>query len=375
MERYHTPDTAQQLFENLTAPTPEIVVVSGGPCAGKTTLLEQLPAAAQVLSKTITIMPEVATQLIQEGVDFSWLAAHDRPAYLNVQRRIIREELDFVTSALKHYRGTDTVILLDRGISDTFSYMTSHEARTLAAEHSKTPHQLGYDNTDRVVYLPSLALSNPAAYDIHKGSNAGRYEAASEAAITCRRTLEQWAQHPELHIADSPDFTDKLRRAAQFCLGGDQEYEQKWETTEAEAQMLINGKVDSGEMLSMTQLIQQYGSLDDQPFRLRRGQTHHGYQFFHFAVKQRGRELRRSISEEQFRKLSPFAPKLLTKIRYNFLDHNHIWHADYVTSPRNHHGKWLLEAEVSHPSDLLQLKPPLPRTTRKVTFSNHDLVQ
>jgi predicted ATPase len=199
-------------------PSPEIVVVSGGPCGGKTTLIEELPTLAAAAGRDLAVMPEIASQLITEGVDFGDLAQNNRPAYLEAQRCIIARELDFIANAHHAYAGSNTLVIMDRGINDTFAYMTPDEAVQLASEYDKVPHDF-YELVDRVVYMPSIAVRDPRAYEQLKATNTARYETAQQAAATCLRTVAQWAGHPELCIVDEPDFETKLRRAGQLCLG------------------------------------------------------------------------------------------------------------------------------------------------------------
>lgn len=213
-------------MEQLTHPhptlspgrSPEIVVVSGGPCGGKTTLIESLPALAKQACRELVVMPEIASRMVAEGVDFGQLAVHDRPAYLDVQRQIIRTEVDFMADARREYAQTDALVIMDRGVNDTFAYMTADESIQLAADYGKQPHDF-FGLVDRVVYVPSIAVSRPDRYETLKATNPARYETAAEAAATCLRTLTQWTGHPELYVVDDADFDEKLRRAGQLCLG------------------------------------------------------------------------------------------------------------------------------------------------------------
>lgn len=354
-------ETPEELLTRLLAPAPEVVVVSGGPCAGKSTLIEQLAVAAAQVGRELRILPEVPTQLMQSGVDLAHLATTDREAYLAAQKLIIQTELDFIAQHRRELAGTNGLIVLDRGVSDTYGYMTPDEVHRVAARYNKTPEELGYDSTDKVVYLPSVAACNPVAYEALKATNGTRYESAQEAAATCARTIANWAQHPELHIAEHADFAEKLRRGIQFCLGGESEFEQKWQAEPAAVEQLIAAKTDAGEMLGLTHIVQHYAELNGLPFRLRRGLTANGYEFFHFAVKEKrpdgNRELRRAITAEEYYQLAQYAHSALTKVRYTFTHYGQVWTADALPAADGY--TWFLEAEVSHPDDFGALELPL----------------
>jgi hypothetical protein len=173
------------------------------------------------------------------------------------------------------------------------------------------------------------------------------------------RTLSNWAQHPELHIVEAVDFSEKLSRGLEFCLGGENEYERKWQAEPEMTERLIAAKAEAGEMLGMTYIIQQYGEAEGLPIRLRRGLTSGGYEFFQFAVKEQrptgNRELRRAITEDEYRQLECYANVALVKVRYTFVHAGQVWSADYLPDSQ----AWYLEAEVSHPDGFDALELPL----------------
>jgi len=82
-----------------------IFILTGGPCAGKTTLLEELAR------RGFPVIPEAARMVIQDG--------HLTPAAdpLEFQREVLRRQLAFERAA------PSGVVFADRGVGDHFGYI------------------------------------------------------------------------------------------------------------------------------------------------------------------------------------------------------------------------------------------------------------
>ena len=92
----------------------EFVVISGGPCSGKTTIIEALDAAGH---RTI---PEAATELIEDPA-FDGLRADPR----EFQRQVLLRQIENEKRSLEAAE-PGSVIFLDRGIGDGFGYLSYH---------------------------------------------------------------------------------------------------------------------------------------------------------------------------------------------------------------------------------------------------------
>ena len=92
------------------------VVLTGGPCGGKTTALAEIKARLESLGFLILCMPEVATLLFGGGAPFP----HDEASAFTFQKNLLRLQLSmedaFIDIATQS--GRPTVILLDRGAMD-----------------------------------------------------------------------------------------------------------------------------------------------------------------------------------------------------------------------------------------------------------------
>jgi predicted ATPase len=173
------------------------IVLTGGPGAGKTAILELV---RQSFCSHVRVLPEAAGVLFGGG-----FPRGDSPAMRRAAQRAIfhtQHELEAIADA-----GDAPHVLCDRGTVDGLAYwpgpgdfweevgttLASQLARYDAVLHVRTPTpEHGYNNT-----------ANPL-----------RVESAAEAAAIDTRILAAWSGHPRrIVIEAAPDFLAKARRA------------------------------------------------------------------------------------------------------------------------------------------------------------------
>ena len=187
------------------------IVLTGGPAAGKTTLISRiLKEFTPESGWKVVIIPETATELIS---GFGIGPFPGCMSMLEFQYFVIEDQLHKESLALK---AAETVpeekvlIIYDRAVFDDKAYISDEEFRTVLAHFGKTEEQLlaGYD---AVLHLVSCAKGAEFAYDY---GNAARYETVEQARAIDDKTIRAWSAHPSLHIIDnSVDFEDKINRA------------------------------------------------------------------------------------------------------------------------------------------------------------------
>ena len=94
--------------------TADFIVISGGPCSGKTTVIDALAERGQLT------IPEAATELIRDP-DFDQLRTDPR----EFQRQVLLRQLENERRMLEKVEAGATVFL-DRGIADGFGYLEYH---------------------------------------------------------------------------------------------------------------------------------------------------------------------------------------------------------------------------------------------------------
>ena len=187
------------------------IVLTGGPAAGKTTLISRiLKEFTQENGWKVIIIPETATELIS---GFGIGPFPGCMSMLEFQYFVIDDQLHKEKLALK---AAETVpeekvlIIYDRAVFDDKAYISDEEFRSVLSFFGKTEEEMlsGYD---AVLHLVSCAKGAEFAYDY---GNAARYETVEQARTIDDRTIRAWSAHPSLHIIDnSVDFEDKINRA------------------------------------------------------------------------------------------------------------------------------------------------------------------
>lgn len=109
-------------------------VLTGGPCAGKTTSLDRLSTFFRDRGFRVYVVPEASTLLQTGGAFFLDLKEKD---ILNFQWQILKLQMSLEDSfySLAQDTGKPCVILCDRGAMDGSAYVTPEQWEELKADH------------------------------------------------------------------------------------------------------------------------------------------------------------------------------------------------------------------------------------------------
>ncbi len=177
---------------------PRFVVVTGGPGAGKTALLE---VVRRHFCEHVVVLPEAASILFSGGFPRRESVAARRA----VQRAIFHVERELERLASEERRAA--VVLCDRGTLDGLAYWPgaredffSELGTSLGAELAR--------------YAAVIHLRTPDGAGGYNHQNPVRTESAREAGAIDERILEVWGGHPRRHVVESaPAFIEKVGRA------------------------------------------------------------------------------------------------------------------------------------------------------------------
>ena len=186
------------------------IVLTGGPAAGKTTLISRILKEFKQDDgwKVITI-PETATELIS---GFGIKPFGGCVSMLDFQYFVIADQLHKERLALRAAQMVPeerVLILYDRALFDDKAYISDEDFRRVLASFGKTEEQVlaGYD---AVLHLVTCAKGAEFAYNF---GNEARYEPIEDAREKDDLTLRAWSAHPRLRVIDnSVDFEDKIAR-------------------------------------------------------------------------------------------------------------------------------------------------------------------
>jgi len=184
------------------------IVLTGGPCAGKTTALTWINNYFSKRGYTILFVPETATELITNGVA-PWTCENSFAFQkFNFQLQKYKEEI-FETAA-KALNGDKILIVCDRGIMDSKAYMKDVEFKKLIKEFNTNVIK-ERDSYDAVFHLATAAKGREEYYTLE--NNEARTETPEEARILDDKIISAWTGHPHLRVIDnSTDFEEKLER-------------------------------------------------------------------------------------------------------------------------------------------------------------------
>lgn len=176
--------------------TPRLVVLTGGPGAGKTAVLEvlQQEACAHVM-----VLPEVATMLWKGGFPRRTTTSARRAA----QRAITRVQVELQRLAIE--APTTALIVCDRGTLDGLAYWPGDPTEYFDDLGTTPERELARYST--VIHMQSATREH--GYQ----STATRIETAEQAFEIDQRILAAWAHHPHRFIVETErTFLVKLDR-------------------------------------------------------------------------------------------------------------------------------------------------------------------
>ena len=188
------------------------IVLTGGPAAGKTTLVSRiLHEFKQEDGWRVITIPETATELISGfgirpfGGCMSMLAFQD----FVVADQIHKEQL--ALRAAQVVSEQNILILYDRALMDDKAYISDDEFREVLARFDGRTEERVLAGYDAVLHLVTCAKGAEFAYNL---GNEARTESLEAAREMDDRTLRAWSGHPNLRVIDNAvNFEEKINRA------------------------------------------------------------------------------------------------------------------------------------------------------------------
>ena len=200
--------TEQPLFNGLpchckrtTHGDPALVVITGGPGAGKTAVLE---VARRYLCEHIAVLPEAAGIVFGGGF---W-RRESLAARKASQRAIFHVQREMESLIVGEQRVA--LALCDRGTLDGLAYWPESEESFWNDVQTSRQRELQR-------YRAVIHLTAPASDQGYNHTNPLRIESAAQAADVDRCILAAWSGHPQRFVVEStPDFFDKAKRAVEL---------------------------------------------------------------------------------------------------------------------------------------------------------------
>ena len=190
------------------------IVLTGGPCAGKTTALVRIIEHFSNLGFKVFTVPEVPTMYSQGG--WSYLTPnHD--LYYEGELAILQTQLALEDSFMRLAETCTrpTFVVCDRGTLDISAYIDKQMWGELCEKCGTSANNLR-SRYDAVLHLVSAADGAEQYYTT--ATNSTRYEQANEEGLRIARDLDKkvnraWTGHPHLRVINNhDDFDAKLNR-------------------------------------------------------------------------------------------------------------------------------------------------------------------
>lgn len=174
--------------------SPKFVVITGGPGAGKTAVLEM---ARKNFCKHVAVLPEAASLVFSGGF---WRLPTD-PARMAAQRAIYHVQLE--TENVVRSESQWALALCDRGTLDGLAYWPADEELYFK--------QLGTSlESELARYSSIIHLRTPSAKMGYNHQNHLRIETAEQAGLIDLKIEKIWSRHPRyMQVESSESFLKK----------------------------------------------------------------------------------------------------------------------------------------------------------------------
>ena len=191
------------------------IVLTGGPCAGKTTALVRVIEHFSSLGFKVFTIPEVPTLFTQAGMNYlttnKGFFYEGEKATLEIQLALEDKFLRMAQECTEQ----PCIIVCDRGAMDISAYMSPETWNEITRAVGTSTSELR-QRYDAVLHLVSAADGAEQYYTT--ANNAQRYEQMNEEGLRIARSLDKkvihaWTGHPHLRVINNhDDFEAKMLR-------------------------------------------------------------------------------------------------------------------------------------------------------------------
>ncbi len=200
--------TAAHIHCRAAAQSITKIVLTGGPCGGKTAALQRLKKYYTAEGYAVVIIPETATELISAGINAVTLGSVSEFQKSVIHNQLRKEE--HVKDIISKLYSDKVLVICDRGAVDNMAYLAPHRQKEVLEYAGAEKSEL-LGRYDAVFQLLSTANGAPEFYTT--ANNSARSETPEDALMLDERITEEWSGHPYFRILDnSTDFDGKISR-------------------------------------------------------------------------------------------------------------------------------------------------------------------
>lgn len=174
------------------------IVLTGGPCAGKTTTISRIEEHLTNKGYHVLVLNECATEIIKGGIR---PFGDNKVSVYDFQNEIINlqlyKEKRYKDIMSKLPDDAKCIILCDRGVIDNKAYLGQELFDKLLEENSVVESEL-LKEYDLVIHMITVASDMENRYS--NSNNTARFEDAMEAIDLDKRTSEAWKNHTNMKV-------------------------------------------------------------------------------------------------------------------------------------------------------------------------------
>jgi len=203
------------------SPTPVSIVLTGGPCAGKSSILALIRDRLRKRGIQVVTVPEYATHFFanSDGFQVEWVGTKKEDGLQDVFLRyqMMQESMFKDFAALN---SKPSVLLFDRAVMDQKVFTSSEKIWYDALKKNDVTERDLLDRYDMVIHLTTCAKVGD--YEWGPGSNnPGRYHNPDEAAELDKKCDEVYAGHKQMRVVPHfPKFQDKVDQVMKYLEDG-----------------------------------------------------------------------------------------------------------------------------------------------------------
>lgn len=188
------------------------IVLTGGPCAGKTTALVKIMEHFSSIGYKVFIIPELPTLFLQAGMDYH---TDNKDLFYEGEKATLEMQIALEDKFLQMAKSVKQPVLIvcDRGTMDISAYMNPVLWNQIISD-VKMNNEMLHSRYDAVLHLVSAADGAEQFYTT--ATNNKRTEGIELARILDKKVIQAWSEHPHLRVINNhEDFETKLERVLQ----------------------------------------------------------------------------------------------------------------------------------------------------------------
>lgn len=186
------------------------VVITGGPCAGKSTALAKIVDRFQGLGYKVYVVPEMATLMILGGMK-PWEMSSE--AHYAFESTMVKNQLAFEASFEEQakFQNKPVLIVCDRGIMDNAGFVDPVLWGAILEENGLNTSSARDKRYDAVIHMVTAAKGAEKFYTLE--NNAARSETPEQARVADDKIIDAWTGHHHMRIiGNQTNFDEKVNR-------------------------------------------------------------------------------------------------------------------------------------------------------------------